>query len=334
MATTLKDIADRSGVSIKTVSRVLNKEPNVSLDTRERVEQAASELGYRPNLAARGLASSKSFLIALLYDDVSTSYILNLMNGATEACRAEGYHLVVEPVSNAKLDSPTAVARLMRRLNVDGLILTPPLTDNAAILESLDLLGMSAVRLAPMDVAGAQPSFTVDNRGAAREVVAHLAGLGHTRIGFIKGLAGHSATQERLEGYRSALGMAGIAFDPALVADGDFTWRSGRSAMAALAPAKPTAVFASNDDMAAGVLSWAGEAGLRVPDDLAVAGFDDTSLSRALYPPLTTVGQDVVDMGRRAVKMLIHPQSRVPETRFDLSLVVRGSTDPSVSETS
>ena len=317
---------------MKTVSRVLNNEPNVSSETRERVEQAATDLGYRPNLAARGLASSKSFLIALLYDDVATSYILNLMHGATEACRAEGYHLVVEPVNNAELDSPAAVARLMRRLNVDGLVLTPPLTDNPAILESLDMLGMNAVRLAPMEVGHGQPAFTVDNRKAAREVVEHLLAMGHTRIGFIKGLQGHSATLERLEGYKAALEAAGLAFDPALVADGDFTWRSGRAAMDALEEARPTAVFASNDDMAAGVLSWAGEKGLRVPEDIAVAGFDNTTLSRSLYPPLTTVGQDVVDMGRRAVQMLIHPQTQVPETRFDLLLVVRGSSDPSASE--
>ena len=327
MATTLKDIADRSGVSMKTVSRVLNNEPNVSPETRERVEQAATDLGYRPNLAARGLASSKSFLIALLYDDVANSYVLNLMEGATEVCRREGHHLIVEPVDNAKLDSSSAVARLTRRLNVDGLILTPPLSDNAALLESLDLLGMSAVRLAPFDTDGPHPVVTIDNYAAAKEVVAHLVGLGHKRIGFITGAEGHSATQARHDGYRDALEETGIGYDSALVAKGDFTWRSGRAAMGKLMQASPTAVFASNDDMAAGVLSWMGQYGRKAPQDIAVVGFDDTTMSRVLYPPLTTVGQDVVEMGRLSARLLIEGDTQPQDYRFPHTLVVRTSTD-------
>ena len=337
MAVTLKDIADQSGVSMKTVSRVLNNEPNVSPATRERVEDAATELGYRPNLAARGLATSRSFLIALLYDDVSSSYVLSLMQGATDACHAAGYHLVVEPVVNRELDTPAAVARLLRRLNVDGLILTPPLSDNPALLDSLDALGMRAVRLAPIDRGGAHPVITIANAAAAREVMAHVLALGHRRIGFITGPDGHSASRERLRGYREALEAAGIAFDPALVVEGDFTWRSGRAAAKALMQlaSGPTAVFACNDDMAAGVLSWMGAHGRKAPQDIAVAGFDDTPLSRIVHPPLTTVGQDVRAMGALAADILMDDdpktsgaRSRPHEYSFAHTLVVRASTDP------
>ena len=331
MAITLKDIADRSGVSMKTVSRVLNNEPNVSQDTRDRVEEAATQLGYRPNLAARGLASSRSFLIALLYDDVANSYVLSLMDGATEACREQGYHLLVEPVRNGSLDSPAAVARLMRRLNVDGLILTPPLSDNPALLESLGMLNMRAVRLAPFDTAGDHPVITIDNFGAAKEVTEHLLAIGHRRIGFIKGAEGHSATHARLQGYKAALSGAGVAFDEALVEDGDFTWRTGRDAAAKLMECSPspTAIFASNDDMAAGVLSWMGQYGRKAPQDIAVVGFDDTSLSRLVYPAITTVGQDVVEMGRLAARLIMDGKTHPNDYRFEHELIVRASTQPS-----
>ena len=334
MAVTLRDIADQSGVSMKTVSRVLNNEPNVSDATRERVEAAATALGYRPNLAARGLASSRSFLIAMLYDDVSNSYVLSLMEGATEVCRRAGYHLIVEPVKNDSLDTPASVSRLLRRLNVDGLILTPPLSDNTALIAALDLLDMPAVRLAPFDTAGRHPVVTIDNFGAAREVTEHLLAIGHTRIGFIAGAPSHSATEARLAGYRDALDAAGIAADDALIADGDFTWRSGFNATAELMGQTPTAIFASNDDMAAGALSWLGRNGYRVPEDVAVAGFDDTSLSRVVHPALTTVWQDVVQMGRLSAELLTERRTAHADHRFAHKLVVRASSAPSVSDPS
>lgn len=328
VATTLKDIAERSGVSMKTVSRVLNKEPNVSTLTRERVERAATDLGYRPNLAARSLASARSHLVALLYDDISTAYALSLMQGASAACRARGHHLVVEPIRDAELRDRTAVSRLLRHLNVDGLILTPPLCDNAVLLEALDALDMTAVRLAPARPDARHPCLSVNNREAARGVVEHLIALGHARIGFILGARGHSARSARLAGYRDALVAAGIAFVPERVAEGDFTWRSGRAAAGPLHAAGCTAIFASNDDMAAGVLSWMGAQGLRAPEDLAVAGFDDTALSRLISPALTTVGQDVASMGERAAALLIDGVGDVREVAFDCTLIVRHSSDP------
>ena len=329
LAVTLKDIADRSGVSMKTVSRVLNNEPNVSDDTRSRVEEAATHLGYRPNLAAKGLASSRSFLIAMLYDDVSTSYVLNLMDGATQACRKAGYHLLVEPVSNAELSDAVAVARLLRRLNVDGLILTPPLCDNLVLLDSLTKLGMTAIRLSPFDAQGDHPVIKIDNYGASVEVTQHLMALGHERIGFIKGIPGHSATHFRYQGYRDALAQAGVRYNPDLVVEGDFTWRTGREGAAKLMSRtpSPTAIFASNDDMAAGVLSWMGQYGRRAPSDIAVVGFDDTSLSRLVYPALTTVGQDVAGMGHLAAQLIIDGETSPQEHRFAHELIVRESTD-------
>jgi len=338
MAVTLKDIADHSGVSMKTVSRVLNREPNVSEATRERVEESATELGYRPNLAARSLATSRSFLLALVYGDVATSYVLSLMQGATRACHDKGYHLVVEPVSDAELDSPASVARLTRRLNVDGIILTPPLSDDAALLASLQALDMKVVRLSPRHKDGHYPLIAIDNRAAAQEIVEHLIALGHTRIGHIKGAEGHGASYHRLRGYTDALEAAGITVNDELICAGAFTWESGRAGARELMQRTPgpTAIFAANDDMAAGVLSWMSRNGRKVPGDIAIAGFDDTPLSRLVHPPLTTVGQDVEAMGALAADIIMEARPSVThagtsgphEYSFSHTLIVRESTDP------
>lgn len=326
MATTLKDIAARSGVSIKTVSRVLNKEPNVSADTRERVEEAAHSLGYRPNLAAKGLASSRSFLIALLYGNVSSSYVLDLMRGATRACGRLGYHLVVQPVENDEIASPEAVARMMRNLHVDGVVLTPPLCDNPALLDTLERLDIPAVRISPKGLEGANAVIGVDNYAATRRVIEYLIAKGHERIAHIAGPDTHSASIARREAYRDTVCEAGLS---ELVAESDFSWRGARRAAGELIERDPaiTAIFAANDDMAAGVLGWMGETGRSCPEDIAVVGFDDTPLSRLLHPPLTTVGQDVDGMGARSVELLCRPDAGAGRRDiFALDLVLRAST--------
>ena len=326
MATTLKDIAHRAGVSVKTASRVLNGEPNVASTTRERVEEAATHLGYRPNLAAKGLASSRTYLLAVLYDDVSAGYIMELMKGATAACREVGFHLVVQPLGNSELTNPEDAARALRRLHVDGLILTPPLCDNPALLGVVDAVNLPAIRLAPKTEEGGHAVFSMDDAAAARDVTDHLIRAGHSRIAFIGGPDTHSASQARLRGYRAAMEAAGLA---PRTASGDFTWRSGHRAAGGLLASTPgiTAIFAANDDMAAGVLSWMGESGRACPGDIAVFGFDDTPLSRLVHPPLSTVGQDVEGMGRRAVELLVSDTGgRGAREEFALSVVPRAST--------
>ena len=329
MKTTITDVAREAGVSMKTVSRVLNNEPNVAEATRERVKEAARSLQYSPNLAARGLASSRSYLLALIYDNPSPSYVTNLQGGAIEACRKSGYHLIIEPMTAEQLRSPEAET-MLSRLNVDGVILTPPLCDDIDLRAMLKRLNISYVLVAP-EKPGRAPTVIIDDRMAARQMTEFMLNQGHKRIGFICGHASHSSSHHRMEGYRQALEAKDIAYDPELVAKGDFSFRSGVEAAERLLAdpqTRPTAIFASNDDMAAGVVSVAGRMGIGVPEQLSVCGFDDTPLAQILWPKLTTVAQPIGEMGRKAAEILIDRSGggNPGVHTLDFELVIREST--------
>jgi len=312
MKATITDVAKRAGVSMKTVSRVLNNEPNVAEKTRERVKAIAAELRYSPNLAARGLATSKSYLIALIYDNPSPDYIAHIQRGAIDACREVGYHLVVEPLSldcaHSHDEKVNAVRAVLDRLPVDGVILTPPLTDSEAILEVLAELNIKCVRIAPKN-GGDQAFVGMNDETAAYQMTQHLLTQGHEKIGFIRGHVDHAATSLRHAGYLRAMQEAGISVSDDLIVQGDFSFESGAAAARKLLGAdaleKPTAIFASNDDMAAAVISVAGQMGLDVPEQLSVCGFDDTPLARVVWPALTTVRQPIYKMGHQAAKELV-----------------------------
>jgi len=312
MKATITDVAKRAGVSMKTVSRVLNNEPNVAEKTRERVKAIAAELRYSPNLAARGLATSKSYLIALIYDNPSPNYIAHIQRGAIDACREVGYHLVVEPMSldcaHSHDEKVNAVRAVLDRLPVDGVILTPPLTDSGAILEVLAELNIKCVRISPKN-GGDQAFVGMDDETAAYQMTQHLLTQGHKKIGFIRGHVDHAATSLRHSGYLRAMQEAGISVSDDLIVQGDFSFESGaagaRKLLGADALEKPTAIFASNDDMAAAVISVAGQMGLDVPGQLSVCGFDDTPLARVVWPALTTVRQPIYKMGHQAAKELV-----------------------------
>lgn len=335
MKATITDVAKQAGVSMKTVSRVLNNEPNVAQKTRDHVKAIASQLRYSPNLAARGLATSKSYLLALMYDNPSPNYIAHVQRGAIDACRESGYHLVVEPLSlgSAKTDDERAQAirAVLDRLPVDGVILTPPLCDSQAVMDTLDELRISYMRVGPRD-GGTDPFVSMDDNAAAHDMTAHLLGLGHKRIGFIKGHVAHSATAARFEGYSRALNASGVELRHRWVATGDFSFASGvvaaRSLLTLPLDQRPTAIFASNDDMAAAVVAVAGELSLSVPDDLSVCGFDDTPLAQTVWPPLTTVKQPIYRMGYHAAQHLMTRKSeRGPDGRLlDFEIMLRDST--------
>ena len=343
MRTTITDVAHHAGVSIKTVSRVLNEEPNVTQKTRERVKASAKELRYQPNLSARSLAGSKSYLLALVYDNPSVEYIAQLQLGASAACRERGYHLVVEPVSTQGGDLTADMELLLERLPVDGVILTSPICDSRRVLSVLDAAGTPMVKVSPRmhyakDVPGANaPSLRLDDVAAAHDMTSYLLSLGHRDIGFIRGASNHGSAPLREQGYRAALTDFGITPNPDYMVDGDYTFQAGRSGAQALMSRKnrPTAIFASSDDIAAGVLSKALEKGLRVPEDISVCGFDDTALASMLSPALTTVRQPIQDMGRQAARLLMGPHPGEPvhplpsndsPLQITYDIVVRGST--------
>ena len=337
MKSTINHVAKKAGVSMKTVSRVLNKEPNVAPKTRERVLAAAKELRYAPSLAARGLASSKSYLIALLYDNPSPSYIANIQKGAIQACRERGYHLVAEPlqIEDAEAgpsgDLSADVERALERLPVDGAILTPPLCDKGSVVQALQRLGIPYVPVAPSTSHGDMPIVQMDDVKAAKEMTQYLISLGHKKIAFIKGDPTHSASPRRFEGFREAMRKADLEIRADYVQQGDYHYRSGAAAaetLLALAD-PPTAIFASNDDMAAGVLGVANRLGTAVPAQLSVGGFDDTPLARIVWPQMTTVRQPIQELGYAAAKVLISPDTSEEGVKtLDHDLIVRGSTGP------
>ena len=325
--TSIHDVAALAKVSIKTVSRVVNDAPNVSAELRERVQAAVRELGYRPNQSARRLAGGRSFMIAYLYSNPAPGYISGIQSGAAARCRELGYHLVVEPISPGGEERFDVLDRLVAALRPDGVLLVPPLSDDAAMLARLAELRLPCARIAG-SVVGAGFNIHTPERAAGRMVADHLIAHGHRRIGIITPPAKHRSALRRVEGFRDGLAAAAVPVDESLFVDGGFTFASGIAAGEALLalPEPPSAIFATNDDMALGVLTLAHQIGLRVPEDLSVVGFDDTPASLTSWPPLTTVRQPLEDMGRLVIDALANGPIDDPEFLF--TLMERASSGP------
>ncbi|KMS54567.1 LacI family DNA-binding transcriptional regulator [Sphingobium cupriresistens] len=325
--TSIHDVAALAQVSIKTVSRVVNKAPNVSPELQARVDAAIRQLGYRPNQSARRLAGGKSFMIAFLYNNPAPGYVSRIQIGAAWRCRELGYHLVVEPISPGGEERFEVLDRLVAALRPDGVLLVPPLSDDEGLLARLADMKLPYARIAGSVVAA---SFTIHTpeRAAGRMVADHLIALGHRRIGVITPPPTHRAALRRVEGFCDGLGGADIPVDDALFVQGQFDFASGIEAGEALLalPQPPSAIFATNDEMALGVLTLAHRIGLRVPEDLSVTGFDDTSASLTSWPPLTTVRQPLEEMGRSVIDALANGPVDAPEFLF--TLVERGSSGP------
>jgi LacI family transcriptional regulator len=330
-AVTINDVAALAGVSTKTVSRVLNREPHVRPEVRDRVAHAVRSLNYQPNVAARALAGSRAYLLGLCYDNPSPGYVSAVQVGAISACREAGYHLLVEPIEGE--GAAGQVEALLGAVKMDGLILPPPVCDNAAVLELLERRGAPYVRIAPAGQFERGPFVHMDDRKAAYDMTVHLQALGHRRIGFIRGHADHSATPLRHQGFLDAMDDLGLEVRPEWVVSGAFSFRSGVGAAERLLslPERPTAIFASNDDMALGVMAAANRIGLTLPGDLSVAGFDDSPIAQVVWPQLTTIRQPVEAMARAAAAMLVESlggRSDPTARLLDFELVVRGSTGP------
>jgi LacI family transcriptional regulator len=327
----IHDVARAAGVSIKTVSRVLNKEPNVRTQTRERVLRAVTQLAYRPNIFARALASERSHLIGMLFDNPSASYVAGLQFGALAKCREEGCHLIVEVLEVDAPDVGERVASLVRDSNLRGVVLTPPLCDSPRVLSALTQMGTPFVRIAPGRDMPDALSVSIDDEQGAFDLTHYLIGLGHRRIGFIRGDPIQLAASLRFDGYRAALKAAGIPFDETLCAQGYFSYQSGMEAATQLLGLRrrPTAIFASNDDMAAATLAAAHKFNLTIPDDLSVVGFDDSLVAQVVWPRLTTCRQPIAEMAAEAISMLASKDEiETPARRLQHELVVRESTAP------
>jgi LacI family transcriptional regulator len=297
---TIKDVSRVAGVSIKTVSRVLNKERYVSDDMRQKVEEAVARLNYHPSQAARTLAGKRSFQIGLIHDNPSPYYIFNMQAGVGQRCREADFRMIVQPCD---INSPGLVddiGALIDQAQLDGIIMTPPVTDVGTALAELFRRKIPVVRVQPGTDLTATSAVYIDNVQAADDMTAYLISLGHRRIGF----------------------------DAALVFPGQFDFQSGTAAAEALLALDqpPTAIFASSDDMAAGVLAAAHRLGVAVPDQLSVAGFDDTDLAQVVWPSLTTIHQPIRDLGYAAADLLLEFGETIERRQLPHKLVVRGST--------
>ena len=337
---TIDDVAALAGVSIKTVSRVVNREPNVRQSTRDRVNEAIAKLNYRPNRSARSLASQRSRLIALVYDDPSqydapsAGYVVRLQGGMLRSCRAAGYELLIHPCNGRDPGVPRELSSLIEQMRPDGIVLAAPISNIRQIVASVAETGTPFVRLSPGAHEREGLSISTDDRQVSAEMTRYLASLGHRRIAFISGDPSHKAVGNRLPGYRDGLRQSGLQPSPELVVAGDNSVASGEAAAEVLLglPDPPTAVFAANDDMAAGVLRVAYRRGILVPDRLSVSGFDDSALARQVYPALTTIRQPLAAMAERAANMLIGLDGAPEETSGPVvlpsRLEVRDSTGP------
>lgn len=329
---TLYDVARSSGFSPKTVSRVINNEPSVSTKTRDLVNASIDILGYRPNNSARSLRTSRSYMLCLLYDNLSPAYVLDLQEGILSTCGKSGFNIIIHPCSYESSELVSDISNLLERSRIDGFILSPPLSDHTGLTELLQKKKTAYVRIAPINHELTSSYVYCNERQSAREMTDYLIGLGHREIGFITGDPNHSASSERLSGYKEALKNAHIPIKSKLIEKGDFSFESGESCARTLLKQKtlPTAIFASNDYMAAGVMKTAQQMGMRIPDDLSITGFDDAPVSRQIWPTLTTIRQPIQLMAARNTEILINNILKKSELttkeEFQCELIIRKST--------
>jgi len=341
---TIDDVAKLAGVSIKTVSRVVNREPNVRDSTRDKVERAISELNYRPNKAAQSLASHHSHLIVLIYDDPSAyeipsaGFIIRMQEGALRACRTADYELLIHPCRYRNEDVGKELQALIEQVRPDGIVLAAPLSNVRRIVTAVEETGAPLVRVSPGSKNGGPLSVVTNDRETCAEMTRFLASLGHKKIAFITGHPEHKAVGNRFLGYKDGLDQSGLIFSEGLVAAGDNSIRSGEACAAALLESEdpPTAIFAANDDMAAGVIRVADRLDIEIPEQLSVAGCDDIALAQQIYPALTTINQPLAAMADEAVMLLIDSARKkrtTPQTAVVAgTLKIRESTGPAPSK--
>lgn len=322
----MEDVARVAGVSHQTVSRVLNNHPNVSAKTRERVEQAISELGYRRNIAARSLVTRRSQTIGVLGSEMAEFGPSRTLLGVQQAARDAGYFVSVAGLRDVTPETiKDAVAHFMDQ-GVDGIVVIVPHPGTFEVLHQIT----SQVPLVAVGAVGDEElnGAAVDQREGARLAVEHLIELGHSRIGHLSGPTDWIDAAARIEGWQDALAGAGL--EPLELIEGDWSAECGyREGLRIAAARSVTALFVANDQMALGVLRAFHESGTRVPEDISVVGFDDQPESAFFIPPLTTVAQDFEELGRRCIDLMLNLMENgagVPAGTVAPWLVVRSTT--------
>ena len=304
---TISDVARLAGVSKKTVSRVINSEPNVGAKTLSKVKKVIEDLDYSPNPQARGLAFSRSFLLAMIYDNPNASFITDAMYGALSQCRPNGYELVVHPCDATQASLHDDIINFIRRTKIDGVILLPPLSESNDLINKLKAIKCNYVRLVSVISDDVAHMVHFNDREAVKDIAEHLIALGHRDIGFIKGPDNSKSSAERHDAFRDALEQNGVHLGANQIVFGANTFQSGVDCAVQLLKSDnpPTAIFASNDEMAIGVMVTAQKMGIDIPSELTIIGFDDTPQASKVWPALTTVNLKVKEMGKLATLKLL-----------------------------
>jgi LacI family transcriptional regulator len=332
---TINDIARLANVSKKTVSRVINQSPFVKEETRAKIDAVIQKIGYAPDPQARGLAFRRSFLIGLIYDNPNAQYIVNIQDGVLDALRGSGFELVVHPCDRLSEDFLPGIRRFIERQKLHGVVLLPPISEDQMLAQALREIDCQYVRVASVRLDSTSRAILCNDREATAEAANYLEALGHRRIGLITGPPQYRSAHERMLGFMTALEARGVTIPPEMVVEGSYTFDSGVACAEALLARRPrpTAIFASNDEMAAGVYKAAYRLKISIPEELSVVGFDDSPLASRLSPSLTTIRMPIRDMGRLAAAKLI--PVKLPDevdtaivTRVNLHLIVRDSSQP------
>lgn len=337
---TIKDVAAHAGVSVATVSAVVNNNKYVSPDLTQRVQESIAALGYERNSLAQGLKKQTSQTIGLIISDISNPYFTSVVRGVEDVANARGYSLIL---GNTDEDVKKEInyLRLLESKRVDGLIMARPAAGNHSFLESWPTNRLPLVSIGYLSKDESIDAVLIDNEMGARLAVEHLIALGHRRIGIVTGLPGITATEERLAGYQQALAAHGIPFNPALVAEGNLRIDGGERGTLHLltqAAEPPTALFVTNGLMVIGALQAIDRVGLRCPEDIALVGFDDFEWAAVMRPRLTTVRQPTYEIGQRAAQVLfdrLEQRDVAPQViRLQPQLIVRESSGAALQSSS
>ncbi|WP_137166595.1 LacI family DNA-binding transcriptional regulator [Salinimonas lutimaris] len=330
---TIKDVARLAGVSFKTVSRVVNKEASVSDSVRERVNECIKQLNYQPNRTARTMRKAP-FSLAFVYDNPNSHYVIEMQNGIISQCRENGFELVIHPTDSRSEEVGKELAAMIGSSQIGGVILTPPLSENRELVTFLIGQQAKVVRI----LSGSEPPDNlapvvyVDDVAAAQTLTSHLLSQGHTSIGFIGFNDSHESSRGRLKGFTQAHLERGLSVNKNLILDGEFTFESGMEMTRILMESdnKPTAIVACNDEIAAGAVFQARILNYQIPEDLSVAGFENSPFAIQTWPHLTTIDQPNVQIAAAAAKLVINMMQK-PDTEhissagFTLNLIERDS---------
>lgn len=339
MSVTINDVAKHAGVSMKTVSRVINNESSVRQATYDKVMASVKALNYRPNNSARSLAGTRSYTIGFIYDNPNAYYVIDMQNGLLSQCRQYNYELLIHPCNHQSADLENELINLINHSRIAGVVLTPPFSEMPNVASMLEKMELPFVRIISGVEKGKQAAscIFINDHEAAYSITQHLVDLGHKRIGFLCGGKEHHSSIERLDGYQAALEDNGVRSNKQLVIEGEYSFDSGVKGAKKLLGRKnrPTAIFASNDEMAAGALFAARLMGVEIPEELSIVGFEDSPFSRQTWPKLTTAHQPNQFIAQQAANLLIskiqgHSIEQIEEKNmirsFSPELVVRDST--------